>query len=170
MSHEKSEDGSDAVAVIGLILALLLAGGLSAMGNVSGPFPLSGLILLPFLLTEPLIGVPIVALLLVLVYFGWLRPTSRGRAQFTKLTWLCVVALVALSIHWYWSGWSEGVRYQGRVYTLGCSVIGGILSGAVLAAGLVGRARNSPQVALFGRWIALVWVVTYGYPLMGEII
>jgi hypothetical protein len=165
MNLRENEEGSDAVAVNGFLIALVLAGGLSAIG------PISGLLTFVLLLVAaPLLFALPAALLFVLVYFGWLHPASTGRAQFTKLTWLCILVLVSLSIHWYSSLWSVGLRDQGRTYMVACSAGSAILLGGVLTAGIVGRSRNSVKLALFGRWLILVWVLTYGYPFLGQII
>ncbi len=61
------------------------------------------------------------------------------------------------------------MQWQGPEYTIGCAIIGGVLFACVLVAGLAARRFGLPKVALFGRWLALVWVVTYGYPWLGEL-
>ena len=73
MNLRQNEEGSDAVAVNGLLIALVLAGGLSAIG------PISGLVFLIYVLQEPLLVVSTAPLLFALVYLGWLRPASTGR-------------------------------------------------------------------------------------------
>ncbi len=160
--------GFRVLAVGGLIYALLLAAFCGAATGVGKPVPLSGLMYLLLLLFKPAVGIPVAVASGVLVYFGWLRPAWSGRVQFTTRTWLGLLCLLALSVYWYLGGWVFGMRWQGRTYTVGCAIIGAFLFMTVVAAGMIGRWASAPAVALFGRWVALVWVVTYAYPWLGE--
>ncbi|SRR6266581_6461949 len=165
MNSSGRGDGSIVIAGIGLLLAVLMAVTLSFLSDHGKPFPMSSIFVLPFVFGSigllPLVG------LFALTYFGWLRPMTTGKVQFTKWTWAGFIVLVALSASWYWSGWSYGVRWQGRAYTLGCSIVGALLSLGAAIAGLVGRKLRSPDAAAFARWLVLLWALTYGYPLLG---
>ncbi len=169
MRNESLGDrGYRAFSIGGLMCALLLAVFCGAAMGVGKPVPLSGVMFLLLLLFKPVVGIPVVVGSGALVYFGWLRPAWSGRVQFTTRTWVGLLCLFALSVYWYWGGWAFGMRVQGRTYTVGCAIIAACLFIVVVAAGMIGRRARAPVVALFGRWVALVWVVTYGFPWLGE--
>src|SRR5262245_56480014 len=111
--------GLFAVAVVAVMFTLA--------ARVGAPWPISGLILVLMLSGRPLIGIPVVAVLLAGCYFGWLRPISRGKLGFTVLTWAAIGTLAILSAVWYWQGWPHGMKWHGGVYTAGCAVISAFL-------------------------------------------
>src|SRR6266702_1260521 len=115
MTSSQGDDGSIVIAGVGLLLAVVLAVMLSFLGDHGKPFPMSSLFLVPFVLGSISL-LPLVVGLFALTYFGWLRPMTTGKVQFTKWTWAGFLVLVVLSAYWYWSGWSYGVRWQGRGY------------------------------------------------------
>jgi spore germination protein YaaH len=77
---------------------------------------------------------------------------------------------MSLSVWWYVVGWSYGLRYQGQSYTLGCSLIAALLAAAIVILGVIGHWRRSTDFALLGRWLGLVFVMTYAFPWLGEFI
>ena len=166
------EVGSFALSAIGFLLAVAIAVGIGVFGGLRGPFPVTILLLLPFLLAFVNLGWGLLAVLALFatLYFGWIRPAFTGRVQFTKFTWSFFAVLVLLSIAHYQGSWAFGITYQGRAYTLGCFVVGAMLLSAVVVMGLVGRRRGSNDFAVVGRWLGLVWMVTYGFPILGEVL
>jgi len=157
------------IAVGGLGAALVVAAMLGGTARVGLPLPISGLMLLLMLFFDsPAIGLPIAALLLLLAYYGWVRPIHAGKAQFTPRTWLMLATLAALSGAWYYEGWAFGLKWQGRTYTLGCAVMSGVLIAAVAGLGFAGNMQDRSRLSLLGRWLAVVWIITYGYPWLGE--
>ena len=169
MTEAGEARGTKVLAVLGPILALILAAIIGDMAGVGKALPFSGLLLVIFLLFRPLVGIPVLVVLLVLAYLGWFRPAWTGKVQFTSRTWVGLFLLYALSACWYWAGWAFGMEWEGAVYTVGCVIIGAALFLGAVIAGVVGRKPGLAGVALFGRWLALVWAVTYGYPWLGEL-
>jgi|SRR5262245_32348816 len=166
MTEPSGKHGSRLLAGAGVVFALSFATLLTLASEPGTPVPISGLLPLLFLVIKSIIGIPVVIGLLLLAYFGWFRPASTGQAQFTSRTWLVLAISFGLSAYWYCVGWGEGMRWQGRGYTIGCAIISAMQFGAVVAAGIIGRQASLPWAALLGRWLALVWVVTYGYPFL----
>jgi hypothetical protein len=166
------EVGSPAfLAVVGLILAVSIAAGIGTL-TLRGPFPVTALAALPLLwLAHSSVAPSILGAVVMIaaLYITWLRPSLRGQAQFTMSTWYGFGSLIALSAAYYWGGWSYAVQYRGRGHTLGLLVGGMLLCLSVAILGVAGRKHDSDNIALFGRWLTLVWLITYAFPLMGEV-
>ena len=119
------------------------------------------------LLAKPVVGVPVSVALPAACYFGWLRPIARWKAGFTFRTWTGVAAFAGLSAAHYWQEWPYGMKYQGYAYTFGCACISAFLIAVVAVCGWFSRPLDS-RLAAVGRWVAMLWVITYGFPWLGE--
>jgi hypothetical protein len=161
-------DHGQLIAIVGLVAAVICACVLGSFSRVGAPLPISGMLLALMLLGLPLVGVPVMLVLIAWCYFGWLRPVWRLRAAFTWRTWAGVAVLAALSVIWYWRGWPYGMKYQGHVYTLGCACVSAAMVAVVTACGWFSRVLADSGLATAGRWVALLWVITYGFPWLGE--
>jgi len=159
------------VAVTGLIGVIVLAAILTLLGGEGIPFPFSlPAAVVMILLLKPIVALPVLAALFLPVYYGWVRPAWTGRVQFTKWTWLGLAVCGSLSVCWYWAGWSHGVQIQGMIYVHGCAVLATLLFVAAAYSGFAAWRHGRNGTALLGRWLALVWAATYGYPWLGELL
>jgi hypothetical protein len=165
---ETTPRGLWALGGIAAALAIAIAMGSNARKDLA--LPISGLVLLIILVAKPLVGLPVLAFVTSLVYFGWLRPVSTGRSQFTFRTWLALLALATCSGLWYWWNWSYGVHWQGATYTKACAIASVAIFLVVAGLGLVSNLMRRPALALTARWLAMTWVCTYGYPWLGELL
>lgn len=156
------------MAILGLVGAVVAACVVDYLGGAGAPLPMSGMLRTLLLLEKPIWGVPVAVTLLAACYFGWLRPVMRAKVAFTPRTWAAVWFFAALSVLWYWEGWSYGMQWQGPAYTLGCACISACLLLLIAAFGGLSRALGDPDLAAAGRWLAVFWAVTYGFPWLGE--
>ena len=164
------KDHGVTIAILGLVGAILCAGAIGSFSWVGVPLPISGMLLVIMVVAgKPLIGVPIAAALLAACYFGWLRPVARAQATFTWRTWVGVATFATLSAAWYWLGWSYGMQYQGRIYTLGNACISTSLILVVAACGWLGGSLSNSALSAAGRWVAVLWAGTYAFPWLGEL-
>ena len=159
----------EVLAGFAVLPVLLVAWLLSDAAQKGMAFPISGLATVLFLLVFPPVGLPLLAAIVLLFYFGWLRPISRSRVQFTALTWIGLLTLAALSCIWYWSCWGDGLKWQGDVYTRGCAQVGAACIGVVVTAALSARVTGWSWPAVLSRWLVMLWVATYGFPWLGEL-
>jgi hypothetical protein len=166
---EETEYKGKSVAVGGLCVAFALVVLLGCFARVGMPLPISALMLIVMLVrANPAVGLPVLVALVLLAYYGWIRPILVGHAQFTIRTWVVLATLALLSGSWYYEGWAFGLKWQGTSYTLGCAIMSIILLTITTGLGLLGRVWNRSRVALWARWIAVVWIISYGFPWLGE--
>ena len=154
----------------GVVAAVMIAAMMGTNASTELALPISGLLMAIVFLAKPLVGVPLLALLISLLYFGWLRPVSTGRGGFTYRTWLALLVLAATSASWYRWNWAFGIKWQGPTYTAGCAILSAAIFFIIVVMGLVASLIHRPSVALAARWLAMAWVCTYGYPWLGELL
>ena len=102
------------------------------------------------------------------LFFVWNVHLLRGDVEVPRRSSLGFTILTALSILALGSGWSFGVRYQGRAHTVGVIVLNGVALSICWWLWVRARARPSFGRSLTFHWATTVWLVWLAFPWLGE--
>jgi len=131
--------------------------------------PMSGLIIVLFALYVPILGLPVLAVLLGLFYLWWFRPIARDQVHLSRAAWWGLGALAILSACWYAHDWELGLEWRGFKHLVGCATASALLLSACVALGWLGSRYRLRSISLGARWLVLAWGVTYGFAYFGEL-
>jgi hypothetical protein len=164
MNKVKTQVGMTFLA--GLSLILLSAISLGLFGRA--PSILSpGAILLVIPL---MIWTPVFFVILIPAVFFWLWSSYlfQGLPNLPKRTKILGYIIAALSLFYFASSWSYGVRYQGLLFTIVCAATS--VAFVVIFIVVVRRNEKNSSFAsnLLATWLLFVWVFTYAFPYLGE--
>jgi hypothetical protein len=147
-------------AVIGL--------GFGGVPSVLGPFP--ALTVLPafHLSARPLsLAVLFVP---VLLFFAWNPGLFRGDAKIPKRSYVLLALATVLSIFWFVSGWSYGLKYRGPEFTyVVCIVNIAWIAFLWVMFARAWRVGSSFKTNLFLHWRLFAWLAWYAFPYLGEL-
>jgi hypothetical protein len=106
----------------------------------------------------------------VLLFFIWRPGFFRGAPQVPSRSYILLAIVMVLSIIWFISGWSFGLRYQGAGYTSAVLVVN-VGWAAVLLFAFVRTWKKGASfgTSLFVHWMLFAWLTWYAFPYLGEL-
>jgi hypothetical protein len=99
----------------------------------------------------------------------WLAPVSWTRRRIRWWSIAATAALIVLSALWLIAGWSYGVKYEGRAYTLAVTLIGVLCMGLLSALLILNCLRPSLMTNLIFHLAVGCWLASYAFPYLGEL-
>jgi len=158
-----------AIALAAIVLSVVVATVISSNASRQNAMPISGLLVVLFMMFSPLMGLPALAVLVFLVYYWWVRPVSHLRVHLSSSSWIFLACMVALSAFWYVHYWDIGLQWRGRYHLVGCALMSAALVVLAVVLAFVGTYRRSVVTSVCARWLVLTWVFTYGFAYFGEL-
>lgn len=164
MSKSKLHAGITFLAGLSLILLSAISLGLFCrVPSILSPGPV--------LLVIPLMAwTPVLFIILIPAAFFWIWSAYLfyGVPKLPKRTKILGYVIAVLSLSYFASSWSYGVRYQGLLFTIVCAAISAALLTLFILAVRKNEKSGSFASNLLASWLLFAWVFTYAFPYLGE--
>jgi len=134
--------------------------------KIWGPFPLP-LFTIYFFSGESILTLFITP---AIAFWIWDIQLFQGKGTIPLRSIVALVAAIGLSIAYFFTGGSGGLEFQGLLYTLGVSVLSGVLIIVLIYLLFICRKKPSFTRSLLFHVIAMFWFFSYAFPYFGELL
>ena len=102
------------------------------------------------------------------LFFGWNLQLFRGVEKVPRRSWIGLIVLTGLTIYFFVSSWTLGIKYQGLAHTTTVAAVNAFALGVCWSLLLLAHRRPSFGRSLLFHWMTTVWLVWVAFPLLGE--
>jgi hypothetical protein len=96
------------------------------------------------------------------------RSVARHPVRARRYLVASALVLAILSACWYATGWSYGLKYQGRGFIYVNLAFGCAMVLALAAVAVRWRSRPTPALPMLFLWLEFAWVLVCAFPWLGE--